>query len=163
MSTEPFEVGLQELYQGEIIGEVVFDALLAEFDEPDQRYKLATVLQLETETKARLRPAMMQLGLNVAEDEESRLAGKHLATLVKGMAWKDAMTVLRDAVEPYLARYQSIADNAPKAHQALAQSMVVHELSVYDFLAEESAGESAGKNEGTLDAVIKQLASPLRM
>lgn len=159
MSTDPFEVGLQELYQGEIIGEVVFDALLAEFDEPSQHYKLATVLQLETETKARLRPAMMELGLNVAEDDESRVAGKHLATLVKGMEWKDAMAVLRDAVEPYLARYQTIADNAPTDYQALAQSMVVHEVSVYDFLAMESAG----KTENSLNSIIEQLASPLRI
>ena len=84
MSTESFKTHLQELYQGEIIGEVAFDALLAEFDEPSLRHKIVTVLQLETEPKARLRPALMQLGLDVAEDKASRTAGWFGPKLVNG-------------------------------------------------------------------------------
>ena len=157
MCIKLFERYLQELYQGEIIGEVAFDALLAEFDEPNLCYKIVTVLQLETETKARLRPTLMQLGLNSAEDQASRVAGQHLAASVKGLDWQAAMGVLRDAVEPYLAHYQMIADKAPEQYRVLAQSMVEHEHAVYRFLDLESAGET----KNTLDDVIDQLINPL--
>lgn len=157
MSTEKFGADLQTLYQGEVIGEVAFDALLAQFEDPDLRYKIVTVLQLETETKARLRPAMMQLGLAVAEDDASRAAGRSLAAAVQGMVWKDAMAVLRDAVKPYLEQYKTIAEDAPENYKSLAQSMVEHEFAVYDFLAMESEG----KTENTLESVIKLLTFPI--
>jgi hypothetical protein len=44
-----------ELYQGEVLGEVLFDHMLSYFEEPDKQYKISVMLQLETETKARLR------------------------------------------------------------------------------------------------------------
>ena len=72
MSLVEFKKGLSEEYQGEVIGEVFFGGLLERFDSPEHRYKLATLLQLETETKARLRPAALELGVELAEFDESR-------------------------------------------------------------------------------------------
>ena len=62
MSDEVFRQALDELYQGEIIGEVILDQMLSFFSEPEFKYKIAVLLQLETETKARLRPTLMRLG-----------------------------------------------------------------------------------------------------
>ena len=75
MSLVEFKKGLSEEYQGEVIGEVFFGGLLERFDSPEHRYKLATLLQLETETKARLRPAALELGVELAEFDESRKLG----------------------------------------------------------------------------------------
>ena len=50
MSLEKYKVGLSEQYQGEVIGEVAINCLLARFHSPRQQYLLGTVLQLETET-----------------------------------------------------------------------------------------------------------------
>ena len=58
--------GLNELYQGEVIGEVIFDRMLSFYKEPEIYYKIAVMLQLETETKARLRPTLMQLNMDIA-------------------------------------------------------------------------------------------------
>ena len=70
-----FRDDLQDLYQGEIIGEALFDRMLEFYDDPVQRYKVALMLQLETETKARLRPAMLELGADIRELDASREAG----------------------------------------------------------------------------------------
>jgi hypothetical protein len=40
------------MYQGEVLGEAMLDAYVAREKDPARRYKWATILQLETETKA---------------------------------------------------------------------------------------------------------------
>ena len=67
MSLDEFRRGLSEMYQGELVGEAFFSELTKRYEDPDQRYKLATLLQLETETAARLRPAVLELGLELRE------------------------------------------------------------------------------------------------
>jgi len=152
-SYQPFELPLQELYQGEIIGEIILDKMLHLFSEPDLKQKIGVALQLETETKARLRPALMQLGLDIAEAEGSREVGLELATVMRGKNWREAMSTLRDIVKPAVERYQEIAAAAPAEFQSLAQSMVVHEQSLLDFAEQELSDNT----ENSLDAIIAQL------
>jgi hypothetical protein len=49
MSNTQFTAILDEVDQGEVIGEAFFSAMLARFKTPDQQHKLASLLQLETE------------------------------------------------------------------------------------------------------------------
>ncbi len=63
MSLDEFKQGVMEWYQGEISGEVLANRMLAFYADPGQRCRMAVVLQLETETKARLRPVIMELGI----------------------------------------------------------------------------------------------------
>jgi hypothetical protein len=48
-SDQQFKKDLSELYQGEILGEVLFDQMLCYFQSPDKQYKLSLLLQLVTE------------------------------------------------------------------------------------------------------------------
>jgi hypothetical protein len=91
MSMKKFKEGLSELYQGEATGEVVFYRLLERFSDATQQYKLGSLLQLETEAKARLRPAVAQLGLNLVELDESRDKGDEFDQTFEGMSWEAAM------------------------------------------------------------------------
>ena len=158
MSLVEFKKGLSEEYQGEVIGEVFFGGLLERFDSPEHRYKLATLLQLETETKARLRPAALELGVELAEFDESRKLGHDFIKSCDGMDWKAMMTYLATIVEPYVKRYSDIAEIAPPEYKEVADSMVVHERSVQTFARLEASGET----EHSLDDVIKQLKFPLK-
>ena len=158
MSMVEFKKGLSEEYQGEVIGEVFFGGLLERFDSPEHRYKLATLLQLETETKARLRPAALELGVELAELDESRKLGDDFIKSCDGMDWKAMMTHLATVVEPYVKRYSDIAEIAPPEYKEVADSMVVHERSIQTFARREASGET----EHSLDDVIKQLKFPLK-
>ena len=158
MSLVEFKKGLSEEYQGEVIGEVFFGGLLERFDSPEHRYKLATLLQLETETKARLRPAALELGVELAEFDESRKLGHDFIKSCDGMDWKAMMTHLATVVEPYVKRYSDIAEIAPPEYKEVADSMVVHERSIQTFARREASGET----EHSLDDVIKQLKFPLK-
>ena len=157
MSDEAFKQQLSELYQGEVIGEVAINGMLPQFDDPVQRYKLTSILQLETDTKARLRPVLMELGIDLAETAEARQAGLQMATAMQGLNWQAAMDGLRDVIKPYVARYREIAAGAPQQYKAVAESMLVHEQSLYDFLVQELAGNG----DVAIGAVVDQLQHKL--
>jgi hypothetical protein len=157
MSLAEFKKGLSEQYQGEVIGEVFFCGLLERFDSPQHRYKLVTLLQLETETKARLRPAVLELGLELVELDDSRKMGHEFVKSCDGMDWKGTMARLATIVEHYVKRYSEIAEIAPPEYKDLADSMVVHEASIRTAARLEASGDT----EHSLDDVIKQLKFPL--
>ena len=79
MADSAFLKGVMELYQGEVMGEVVFYELLRTAEDDNQRYKLATMLQLESETKARLRPWLFHHRLDLSEDAAVRAQGLSMA------------------------------------------------------------------------------------
>ena len=157
MALKEFKIGLSELYQGEATGEVVFYRLLERFDSPDQRYKLGSLLQLETEAKARLRPAVFELGLDLAELDESRDKGNEFDRTFEGMDWRAAMAHLATLNEPFVKRYREIAEAAPPEYRGLADSMAVHEKSIQNFAEREAAGDG----DHSIDDVVKQLIFPL--
>lgn len=157
MSLNEFKIGLSELYQGEVIGEVVFSRLLERFGSADQQYKLGSLLQLETETKARLRPTAMKLGVHLVELDESRAMGEEFNRSFEGMNWRAAMAHLATVVQPYVKRYREIAETAPIDFKEIADSMVVHEQSILSCAELEAAGDGGRSLEG----IVKQLIFPL--
>ena len=154
MNDQSFHKALIELYQGEILGEVLFDKMFAFFEGSDEKYKIAVMLQLETETKARLRPALMRLGVDLAASEESRRMGLEAAAGFEGKNWVDTMSSLVELVQPYIDRYQRIASEAPAEFRSLANSMVEHERLLLDFFQCEASGDGSR----ALDRIIDQLA-----
>ncbi len=158
MTRDEFREHLSGMYQTVVMGEVVFNQLLAHFDRPEQQRKLSTLLQLETETKARLRPRLVELEIPVAELEESQRLGREIAEHRKTMAWDEVMAAMRDGIAPYIERYREIEAAAPAEYRALAASMVVNEQSIHRFAERELAGDGTS----SLDAVVVQLRHPLQ-
>jgi hypothetical protein len=157
MTSKKFGDSLVEYYQGEVLGEAFFESLLAKFSEPAHRYKLASLLQLETETKARLRPAMLELSVTFEEDEQSRKTGRELADAISGGDWPALVSGLYHAGEPLLKRQREIAASAPAAYRELAESMVMHGESIQHFTEREQAGDCTN----SIDEVVAQLKFPL--
>lgn len=142
MSIEQFKKDLMELYQGEIVGELFSEQLLHRFTEPHQQLKIATILQLETETKARLRPAMVALGLPLTTAEVTRVEANGIIDVFKSLNdWDEMIGVMCQQLPLALERYQQIADNAPEQYRELAVSMVTHEQALLDFATMEAIGE----------------------
>jgi hypothetical protein len=158
MSQTEFRECLLEQYQGELIGEVFFSELARRFQSPAQQYKLGTLLQIETETAARLRPAALELGLDLFYRDDYRKMGEELVRGCDGMDWQTLMHHLDALLDRYVKRYAEIAETAPPEYKELADSMVVHEKSIQTFARRESAGDA----EHSLDEVIAQLKFPLK-
>jgi len=137
---------MAELYQGEILGEMFFEALLGVEDNPLARRVLLALIQAEAETKVRLRPAMERLGVPIATAPGTRASVEAALARYKGAAWSEiaagSLAAVRDHYGP---RYKEIAriaqaDGDPVAIEA-ANHMLAHEMSLEEMLGLHIAGD----------------------
>jgi hypothetical protein len=155
---------LREFYSGEVLGEALYSALLGSARDDDQRLKMTTLLQLETETKAWLRTHMLAHGVSCEEQAADREKGSALAALFKPLPWSSQMQMLRDlVVNQVVPLYQSYADAAQMRgnadETAVCLYMVEHEKAQVQFAERELAGENMDRS---LEPLAKYLKYPLR-
>lgn len=158
MTIEEFLDCLVGYYQTEIRGEAFFEAMLKKFEDPDHLYKVGSILQLETETKARLRPAILELGGSVEELESSREAGRNRAESISAGNWEEFVALLNKVGQPLTNRQREVSEVAPPPYRELALSMKVHGESIQNFTERELVGEGAH----SIDEVVAQLKFPLQ-
>lgn len=150
--------GISEFfYQGEQIGEAASSFFLAREMDPERRYKWATLLQLETETKARLRPFLVRLGLGVEQtDISAQVAGFTEAAAEK--SWLETMRDIAGITDFYLEKFRAIESAAPDGEErGMARLMVAHETAINNFAKREIAGDSAN----SVADMVAQLQWPL--
>lgn len=155
MESDRYPDCVRELYRSEIFGERITLILLERARNPVERYKLATILQLETETKARLRPFLMRLGLSLIEDDVSAEVAQ-VADAIPPGSWRDMMAGMREDVAGYVRRFEEIERLGPEEDREILHSMVAHERSILTFAERELAGVP-----NSLDDIIAQLHHPL--
>jgi hypothetical protein len=152
------EAILEELYQGEVGGEAFFCVLLSRFKQPDQQYKLGTLLQLETELKARLRPIAFAHGVDLVERDESRREiGKFAQDALDGETWEEVIASFAELMKAFVARFQALAASLPAKHAELGKVILEHETSIGEFAMLEAAGETSR----SIERVAKQIIHPL--
>jgi hypothetical protein len=155
---------LLEFYSGEVLGEAVYSALLGFARNDDERLKWATLLQLETETKAWLRAPMVAHGVSIEEQPSDRVKGLETAQQVKPLSWPDLMQALYDVItNDFIPRYQTHAEEArargEAGEEALCVYMVEHEKAQVEFARRQLAGASL---DHSLEPVAKFLKYPIR-
>lgn len=159
-----YAAALQDFYSGEVLGEAGYSALLGSARNADERLKLGTLLQLETETKAWLRAPMVAHGVSIEEHTADRDKGLAAAAHFNSLSWSEQMQGLHDLIATeFVPRYQSYADAARvrgKAdEEAICLYMVEHERAQLEFTRRELAGATLGES---LEPVVKFLKYPLR-
>ena len=70
-----FKECLLDVYHAEQTGEVIFESMLRYAQNKEERFILGSMLQLETEAKAIMRPSLVQLELPIEEEKLSREQG----------------------------------------------------------------------------------------
>ncbi len=100
MDRDGYRVEIGALYAAEVLGEGLASRWLELSSDPDEKYKLALFLQLESEAKVRLRPLLARHGLDVVEDSRQRSAGVAVAERFAAMPWKQAMATFADLARP---------------------------------------------------------------
>lgn len=88
MDHDAYQAEIGALYAAEVLGEGLASRWLELSTSPDQKYKLALFLQLESEAKVRLRPLLARHGLDVVEDQRQRSDGVAVAERFAAMPWK---------------------------------------------------------------------------
>lgn len=139
-----FEEGLAEFYRGEVFGEALYSALLEIAEAPLERLKLAHLLQLETETKAWLRPHMISVGVSVAEPAKLRDAAQPLIDGLTSLDWPEKMKALVVLIPQVAKQYGAYAEAARNranvAQAAVCDFMADHELAQGEFFQLELDG-----------------------
>ena len=156
MSDLEYPTCINELYQSEVLGEQVFLALLAVASNEREKYHFGTLLQLESETKVRLRPFLQKYDMKIEENAESAEQVAGFVAMYQESSWLDFLAALKPVVEHYVGRFEEIANAGPEQDQEVLQFMIKHEQSFVHWIERETMGE-----EGALDVAIGQLAHPL--
>lgn len=147
----------EHFYQGEVLGEAFFAFCVGQERDPDRRFKWAALLQLETETKARLRPFMMSLGMSVAQDDVS----PKIAEITAGFgskSWQQHMTEIDEITTFFLDKFRAIEAAAPAGlERDMARVMVKHETAINSFAKREMAGDGAN----SIRDVLSELHWPI--
>ena len=152
---EAYRAGLQTLYDGEVMGERLLLALHAAARTAREADHFAAVLQLETETKARLRPLLLKYGMNLAETADlggipARVAGYASQT------WRDYAAATASRLARVLGDYEAIAALGPPEDRPILEAVVRHEAALLDWARAEAEGET----DQSLAAIVALLCFP---
>lgn len=153
--TDEYLTGLQTLYDGEVMGERLLLALRAEARSPREADHFAAILQLETETKARLRPLLLKYGMNLAETADLGGIPARLANYASH-SWRDYTAATARRLGGVLRGYEAIASLGPPEDQPILQAVVRHEAALLDWARAEAAGET----DQSLAAIVALLCFP---
>lgn len=146
MASRAFREGLIEVYGGEVLGEAVFaEMLAAEAGDPRRAYVVGSLLQLETEAKAMMRPVLARLGLPFTESPEGRAQGVTVGAQLGQLPWVERFAAIHETVSrDFLPRYVELAslvspEDDPEAAR-LAAFMGAHERALVAVAANIVAG-----------------------
>jgi len=156
MTTVDYPNCLRDLIESEIFGEAVSLALLEVAKTDRDRFQFATLLQLETETKARLRPLLYRYGVSLSEE----MPLEHIEGIVQGYvdgSWEAFAAANIEVVEGFLSRFREIAAAGPDEDREVLESMIRHERAILRWFKMESQGDT----EGSLDDILSELKYPL--
>lgn len=156
MTDVDYPACLRDLIESEIFGEAVSLALLNVAKTDRDRYHFATLLQLETETKARLRPLLYKHGVSLSEVAPREQIEEIVQGYLHG-SWEDFAAANKAVVETFLQRFQDIAAAGPEEDREILESMIRHESAILRWFDMESRGET----EGSLDRIIDELSYPI--
>ena len=143
-------------YQGEVGGEALFMAYMAAETDSTRKLKWATCMQLETETKARLRPFLIRVGLDLEEERDAEELAQRRASY-PARTWVEHMQWLVRVTDYYLEQFRALESAAPPEDLEIMQSMIVHESALQNFARCELAGDT----DTSLEAVNALLIHPL--
>ena len=157
MTDRTYPACIRELYESEIFGEAVFAALVGSARNEREAYHIGSLLQLETETKARLRPFLMKHGISLDETMELPPMSDFVTGYLS-LSWADFMKANVPVIQNFLTSFDEIVRIGPKEDFDVLQSMVAHESAILKWASLESEGE----NDHSLDDVVAQLEWPLK-
>lgn len=157
MLSEQQKLEVAEMYQGEVYGEAFYCALLELFHSPLQKHLIGSLLQLETENKARLRQIVYQHGGDIVESDASRSEARDFIRGVEGMSWTEATAYMVAASVEFQDRYRELVQTVPDVLKPVFDTMIDHE----DLIIAAMRLASEGEDEKAIDLVAGQLMMPL--
>ncbi|HEY1830194.1 MAG TPA: hypothetical protein VGG38_08125 [Acidimicrobiales bacterium] len=130
-------------YQGEVLGEVLFEGIAHQQRDSERTRKMLTLAKLERCTKEALVPAMERAGLSTDPAADTLELAQVLVEASASIAWEDTMASLGPTTSQFSAMYVRIGELAPAEHET-ADLLVAHEAAIAAFGRKELAGDLEG-------------------
>jgi len=126
-----FKECLLEVYHAEQTGEIIFESMLKHAQNNEERFILGSMLQLETEAKAIMRPTLVDLGLPIEEEVSIRRQGIAIGESFKDIPFVEIIQNIKQSVKNiYLPQYEeleTLITEEDAEHFKLARFMGDHE------------------------------------
>jgi hypothetical protein len=138
---DPLDVLWVKAYQGEVLGEALFDRIADQIDDVDHKAKMRVLARLERRTKESVAPALERAGLSTAPDPESLRTAEALSGAAS-TPWNDLLATFEPITTQFCAMYRRIGELDPTERET-SELLVSHELALRNFARAEIAGDTA--------------------
>jgi len=152
MNGEDYLHTLEEFFQGEVTGEAMFHALAEALEDPEHRYQMRVLEQLERETKELLREKLKRLGAETTESSAAREIGISQAKALSSMPWSKFTHIFRREVAKFVGRFEEVERSGPSEDAKLLAAVTAHERALLSYSERELAGTA-----GVLEPVMALL------
>ena len=94
-----FKECLLEVYHAEQTGEIIFESMLKYAQNKEECFIFGSMLQLETEAKAIMRPTLVELELSIEEDVSLRRQGVAIGESFKEIPFAELIQNIEQSVK----------------------------------------------------------------
>jgi len=141
MSAAPdYHSCLDEAYQGEIYGVVLYERIAAAQPDPEKREKWQVLIELEKTTKAVLEPVLIRHGLSTEGRDESVSSALRDVSLYVDLSWQALMQRFSDELDDDILEYEALQRQAPPEDLAAINFLLDHEYVTKTFCDREIQG-----------------------
>jgi hypothetical protein len=137
---DPLDVLWVKAYQGEVLGEALFDRMADQIDDEEHKSKMRVLAKLERRTKESIAPALERAGLSTEPDPES-LSTAEVLSSAASTPWKDLLGTFEPITSQFCAMYRRIGELDPSESE-MSELLVAHELALRNFARAEIAGDT---------------------
>jgi hypothetical protein len=130
-------------YQGEILGEILFNGIADHLDDPDRARKMRVLGRLERRTKEAAAPALQRAGISTEPDPDTVSLAEALVESTAQVPWDDIMGSFGTITAQYREMYARIGELDPSEIET-SDMLVAHELALASFGRLELAGDLTG-------------------
>ncbi len=151
MGYPEYQSDLDQVYESEVIGEVVSSVAARLTRSSERREKWLRLHDLETQTKDRLIEFLEANQQHANLSSFVRVKGWFYGLLVGLLPWSVSMKSLEGATAPLLEVFQRLEGNAAESSKGFFSYVVAHERAIAEFARRERAGQSEKSIEPIVD------------
>ena len=145
---------LQAAYLGEVRGENFFLSLAEQL--PEGASSMLLLARLERQTSLRLARLLQRHGLPLGDTAHAAAQGRQRAVDWRGLDWQQTLRKLEDLVEPFVERYDNLAEQGDEADRDILDDFAEHERALLRFTRLARHGQM---NEAKA-VIIRRLSVP---
>jgi hypothetical protein len=134
---------IRAVYQDRVYRLALFETLAELTRSPERREKWRVLLELQLETKLRIRPILERQGLETAEDPARRSRGRRHGRVLAHRRWMEFMDSLLAEVSRTIGGLEEIERLAPRLDAPTLGRATATEVALQSFARLELAGRGA--------------------